>query len=98
MPQLLALMAKLGPVGRCCAAEAGRRRRRHYAAQRAAAADAAAHILPAVLVLHRVYGTSTPYLASGVLGHRDERIYNRARSLHAFVILSEIIEVCKSSG
>lgn len=49
-----------------------------------------------------VYGTSTPYLASGVLGHRDECIteehYNRARSLHASAILSEIIEVCKSSG
>jgi Phage integrase family len=49
-----------------------------------------------------VYGTSTPYLASAVLGHRDERIteehYNRARSLHASAILSEIIEVCKSSG
>jgi site-specific recombinase XerD len=49
-----------------------------------------------------VYGTSTPYLASGVLGHRDERIteehYNRARSLHASAILSEIIDVCKSSG
>src|SRR5262249_50236056 len=46
-----------------------------------------------------VCGTSTPYLASGVLGHRDERIteehYNRARSLHASAILSEIIEVCK---
>ena len=45
-----------------------------------------------------VYGTSAPYLASGVLGHRDERIteehYNRARSLHASAILSEIIEVC----
>src|SRR5262245_27223661 len=49
-----------------------------------------------------VYGTSTPYLASGVLGHRDERIteehYNRARSLHVSSILSEIIEACKSSG
>jgi len=49
-----------------------------------------------------VYGTSTPHLASGVLGHRDERIteehYNRARSLHASAILSEIIELYKSSG
>jgi integrase len=49
-----------------------------------------------------VYGTSTPYLASGVLGHRDERIteehYNRARSLHAAAILAEIIEACKSGG
>ena len=49
-----------------------------------------------------VYGTSAPYLASGVLGHRDERIteeyYNRARSLHASAILSEIIEVCKTNG
>jgi site-specific recombinase XerD len=49
-----------------------------------------------------VYGTSTPYLASGVLGHRDEHIteehYNRARSLHASAILSEIMEVCKTSG
>jgi integrase len=48
-----------------------------------------------------VYGRSTPRLASGVLGHRDERIteehYNRARSLHASAILSEIIEMCKSS-
>lgn len=45
-----------------------------------------------------IYGSSTPHLASGVLGHRDERIteehYNRARSLEASVILSEIIEVC----
>jgi integrase len=49
-----------------------------------------------------VYGTSMPHLASGVLGHRDERIteehYNRARSLHASAILSEIIELCKSEG
>lgn len=49
-----------------------------------------------------VYGASMPHLASGVLGHRDERIteehYNRARSLHASAILSEIIEVCKSSS
>jgi integrase len=49
-----------------------------------------------------VYGTSTPHLASGVLGHRDERIteehYNRARSLHASAALSEIIELCKASG
>jgi len=48
-----------------------------------------------------IYGTSAPYLASGILGHRDERIteehYNRARSLHASAILSEIIDVCKSS-
>src|SRR5262245_25152836 len=56
----------------------------------------------AAATIAAVYGTSTPYLASGVLGHRDERIteehYNRARSLHASAILSEIIEVCKSSG
>ena len=49
-----------------------------------------------------VYGPSTPYLASGVLGHRDQRIteehYNRARSLHASAILSDIIEGCKLSG
>jgi len=49
-----------------------------------------------------VYGPSTPYLASGVLGHRDKRIteehYNRARSLHAAAILSDIIEGYKSSG
>jgi site-specific recombinase XerD len=49
-----------------------------------------------------VYGASTPHLASGVLGHRDERIteehYNRACSLHASAILSEIIEMCKSNG
>ncbi len=49
-----------------------------------------------------VYGTSTPHLASGVLGHRDKRIteehYNRARSLHAAAILADIIEACKSSG
>ena len=49
-----------------------------------------------------VYGTSTPHLASGVLGHRDERIteehYNRARSLHAAAILADIIETCKSGG
>jgi hypothetical protein len=47
-----------------------------------------------------VYGTSAPYLASGVLGHCDERIteehYNRARGLHAAAILADIIEVCKS--
>jgi hypothetical protein len=61
----------------------------------------AAEELPSDLVTAAVYGTSTPYLASGVLGHRDERIteehYNRARSLHASAILSEIIEVCKSN-
>src|SRR5262249_39693134 len=49
-----------------------------------------------------VYGTSTPHLASGVLAHRDARIteehYNRAQSLRASTILSEIIDVCKSSG
>jgi integrase len=49
-----------------------------------------------------VYGTSTPYLATAVMGHRDTRIneehYNRARSLHASAILADIIETCKSSG
>ena len=48
------------------------------------------------------YGTSTPYLASGVLGHRDERIteehYNRARSLHAAAILADIIEAYKQAA
>jgi site-specific recombinase XerD len=48
------------------------------------------------------YGTSTPYLATAVLGHRDERIteehYNRACSFHAGAILADIIEACKSSG
>jgi len=49
-----------------------------------------------------VYGTSTPYLATAVIGHRDNRIteeyYNRARSFHAAAILADIIEACKSSG
>ena len=49
-----------------------------------------------------VYGTSTPHLASGVLGHRDERIteehYNRARSLHAAAILADIIEAYKQAA
>jgi integrase len=48
------------------------------------------------------YGTSTPYLATAVLGHRDKRIaeehYNRARSIHAAAILADLIETCKSSG
>src|SRR5215471_2300115 len=45
-----------------------------------------------------VYGTSSPHLASAVMGHRDKRIteehYNRARSLHAGAILADIIETC----
>jgi integrase len=49
-----------------------------------------------------VYGASNPYLATAVMGHRDKRIneehYNRARSLHAAAILTDIIEACKSSG
>jgi integrase len=49
-----------------------------------------------------VYGTSTPYLATAVMGHRDNRIteeyYNRARSFHASAILADIIETCKSTG
>ena len=49
-----------------------------------------------------VYGTSTPYLATAVMGHRDKHIteeyYNRARSFHAAAILADIIEACKSSG
>jgi integrase len=49
-----------------------------------------------------LYGTSNPYLATAVMGHRDERIteehYNRARSLQAGAILADIIETCKSSG
>jgi len=48
------------------------------------------------------YGTSTPYLATAVMGHRDKRIteehYNRARSFHADAILANIIETCRSSG
>jgi hypothetical protein len=48
------------------------------------------------------YGTSTPHLATAVMGHRDKRIteehYNRARSFHAGAILADIIETCKSSG
>jgi hypothetical protein len=47
-------------------------------------------------------GSSTPHLATGVLGHRDKRIteehYNRARSLHAGAILAGIIETYKSTG
>jgi integrase len=43
-----------------------------------------------------VYGTSTPYLATAVMGHRDKRIneehYNRARSFHASGVLADIIE------
>jgi integrase len=46
-----------------------------------------------------IYGSSTPHLATGVLGHRDERIteeyYNRARSLQAGAILADIIETYK---
>jgi integrase len=48
------------------------------------------------------YGTSTPYLATAVMGHRDKLIteehYNRARSLHAGAILADIIEACRLSG
>jgi integrase len=48
------------------------------------------------------YRTSTPHLATAVLGHRDKHIaeehYNRARSLEAGAVLTDIIETCKSSG
>jgi hypothetical protein len=48
------------------------------------------------------YGTSTPHLATAVMGHRDKRIaeehYNRASSFHAGTILAEIIENCKSQA
>ena len=48
-----------------------------------------------------VYGTSTPYLATAVMGHRDKRIaeehYNRASSLQASAILADIIETLKVS-
>jgi integrase len=46
-----------------------------------------------------IYGSSTPHLATGVLGHRDKRIteehYNRARSLQAGAIQAGIIETYK---
>ena len=42
-----------------------------------------------------IYGSDTPYLGSGVLGHRDERVteehYNRAGSLHAGALLASIV-------
>jgi integrase len=59
-------------------------------------ADVSPHLFrAAAATTAAAYATHLPHLASAVLGHADERIteehYNRASSVHAANVLSEII-------
>jgi integrase len=65
--------------------------------------DVSPHLFrAAAATLASIYGTKTPGLASGVLGHRDERIaedhYIKGSSHHAGDVLAEIIAGYRNPG